>query len=225
MKDSWGITIARAVRAEAGARRGGQWRSGSRRRGRSRPVSMTVLRRPAMPDTWPCKLCLRHGHYGDGSFPGSHDGKRTGSTSAFSALPLKNAPAPAVGLKSSVATSLLGRNTPPRTRRYRTLNRPLWPALSLYHLGQWVSVGCVMSTYRSYCQGQASECKRRAQLASSPEIAAHFQKLGLEWLRLAEKERAKARLRPTPTRLAAEAVQVVTTARSSWRSLLGLQAA
>jgi hypothetical protein len=79
-----------------------------------------------------------------------------------------------------------------------------------------------MSTYRSYCQSQAVECTRRARLAASPEVAAHHRKLGVEWLKLAEKERAKARLRATPSLLTTEAVQVVATTRASWRSILRL---
>ena len=79
-----------------------------------------------------------------------------------------------------------------------------------------------MSTYRSYCQRQAEECARRARLAASPDVSDHHRKLGLEWLKLAEKERAKARLRATPSRLAGEAVQAVTTTRASWRSILRL---
>jgi hypothetical protein len=42
-----------------------------------------------------------------------------------------------------------------------------------------------------YCRDQAAECARRAKLASSPEIAAHHRSLGLRWLRLAEKAKAK----------------------------------
>jgi hypothetical protein len=74
-----------------------------------------------------------------------------------------------------------------------------------------------MSTYRSYCQSQAVECARRARLAASPEVADHHRKLGLKWLKLAEKERTRACLRATTTRLAAEAVQAVATSRASWR--------
>jgi hypothetical protein len=76
-----------------------------------------------------------------------------------------------------------------------------------------------MSTYRSYCQSQAVECSRRARLAASADVADRHRKLELEWLRLAEKKRAKARLRPLPTRLAAEAVPVAANP-ASWLSNL-----
>jgi hypothetical protein len=70
-----------------------------------------------------------------------------------------------------------------------------------------------MSTYRSYCQSQAVECTRRARLAASPEVADYHRKLALEWLKLAEKERAKARLKATQRPLTIEAVQVAATTR------------
>src|SRR5437868_6281478 len=44
-----------------------------------------------------------------------------------------------------------------------------------------------MSSYARYCRDQASECARRARLASSPEIAKNCQALELRWRRLAEK--------------------------------------
>jgi len=50
-----------------------------------------------------------------------------------------------------------------------------------------------MSSYASYCQAQAAECARRARLASSPDVAEDRRNLGLRWLKLAEKARAKAR--------------------------------
>jgi hypothetical protein len=43
-----------------------------------------------------------------------------------------------------------------------------------------------MSCYASYCQDQATECARRARLASSPEVATYWRCLGLRWLRLEE---------------------------------------
>lgn len=42
------------------------------------------------------------------------------------------------------------------------------------------------SFYVTYCQDQASDCARRARLATSPEVAAYCRGLGLRWLRLAE---------------------------------------
>jgi hypothetical protein len=49
-----------------------------------------------------------------------------------------------------------------------------------------------MSSYASYCQGQAAECARRARLASSPEIVAYCRSLELRWLRLAEQAQETA---------------------------------
>jgi hypothetical protein len=46
--------------------------------------------------------------------------------------------------------------------------------------------GWGMLSYASYCQDQASDCARRARLASSPEIVAHCRTLEFRWLRLAE---------------------------------------
>jgi hypothetical protein len=43
-----------------------------------------------------------------------------------------------------------------------------------------------MSSYASYCQDQASDCARRARLASSPEVVAYCRNLEFRWLRLAE---------------------------------------
>ena len=43
-----------------------------------------------------------------------------------------------------------------------------------------------MSSYASYCQDQASDCARRARLASSPEVVAYCRSLEFRWLRLAE---------------------------------------
>jgi hypothetical protein len=79
-----------------------------------------------------------------------------------------------------------------------------------------------MSTYRNYCQNQAVECTRRARLAASPEVADRHRKLGQEWLKLAEKERAKSRLRATPSLITNEAVQEVPATRVSWRRILKL---
>ena len=42
-----------------------------------------------------------------------------------------------------------------------------------------------MSSYASYCQDQATDCARRAKLASSPEIVAYCRSLEFRWLRLA----------------------------------------
>ena len=81
-----------------------------------------------------------------------------------------------------------------------------------------------MSTYRGYCQGQAIECARRTRMASTPAVAEHYRELGKHWLKLAEKERAKARLKGTTVRMVgAEAVQVSpSTSRTPWRGLLEL---
>ncbi len=46
-------------------------------------------------------------------------------------------------------------------------------------------------SYASYCQDQSIDCARRARLASSPEVAAYWRRLGFRWLKLAEQE-------PTP---------------------------
>jgi hypothetical protein len=43
-----------------------------------------------------------------------------------------------------------------------------------------------MSSYATYCQDQATACARRARLASSPEVAMYWRRLGFCWLRLAE---------------------------------------
>ena len=43
-----------------------------------------------------------------------------------------------------------------------------------------------MSSYVSYCQYQATDCARRARLASSPEIEAYCRSLECRRLRLAE---------------------------------------
>jgi hypothetical protein len=46
-----------------------------------------------------------------------------------------------------------------------------------------------MSSYASYCQERATDCARRARLASSPAIAMYWRSLELRWLRLAEQAR------------------------------------
>lgn len=46
-----------------------------------------------------------------------------------------------------------------------------------------------MSSYATYCQDQATDCRRRARLAVSPEIAAYYQGLERRWLSLAEHAR------------------------------------
>lgn len=43
-----------------------------------------------------------------------------------------------------------------------------------------------MSSYATYCQDQGIDCARRARLASSPEVATYWRRLGFRWLRLAE---------------------------------------
>jgi hypothetical protein len=43
-----------------------------------------------------------------------------------------------------------------------------------------------MSSYANYCQDQATDCARRARLASSPEIVAYCRSLEFRWLKLAE---------------------------------------
>ena len=40
-----------------------------------------------------------------------------------------------------------------------------------------------MSNYALYCQIQAAQCARRARLAISPEVIAHFRELGLSQAR------------------------------------------
>jgi hypothetical protein len=52
-----------------------------------------------------------------------------------------------------------------------------------------------MSSYARYCQRQALECARRARMASSPDVAAYQRALGLHWVKLAQKERAKSGLK------------------------------
>ena len=47
-----------------------------------------------------------------------------------------------------------------------------------------------MSSYASYCQDQATDCARRARLASTPEIVAHCRSLEYRWLRLAQQAQA-----------------------------------
>jgi hypothetical protein len=44
-----------------------------------------------------------------------------------------------------------------------------------------------MSSYASYCQDQATDCARRARLASSPEVVAYCRSLEFRWLKLAKK--------------------------------------
>jgi hypothetical protein len=54
-----------------------------------------------------------------------------------------------------------------------------------------------MSSYARYCDRQAAECARRARLASSPDVKAYHQRLGLQWRKLTEKARAaRGFLRP-----------------------------
>jgi hypothetical protein len=43
-----------------------------------------------------------------------------------------------------------------------------------------------MSSYASYCQDQATDCARRARLASSPEVVAYCRSLEFRWLKLAK---------------------------------------
>jgi len=43
-----------------------------------------------------------------------------------------------------------------------------------------------MSSYASYCQDQATDCARRARLASSPEVAAYCRSLEFRWLKLSK---------------------------------------
>jgi hypothetical protein len=43
-----------------------------------------------------------------------------------------------------------------------------------------------MSSYASYCQDQATNCARRARLASSPEVVAYCRSLEFRWLKLAK---------------------------------------
>jgi hypothetical protein len=53
------------------------------------------------------------------------------------------------------------------------------------------SVSAVMSSYAKYCLEQAARCTRRARLASSPEVIAHFLRMEQRWLKIAEKADAK----------------------------------
>jgi hypothetical protein len=56
--------------------------------------------------------------------------------------------------------------------------------------------------YITYCQRQASDCARRARLASSPEIKAYQRRLGSQWIKLAEKARVgESRTRSVPCTL------------------------
>jgi hypothetical protein len=41
-------------------------------------------------------------------------------------------------------------------------------------------------SYATYCQDQGIDCARRASLASSPEVATYWRRLGFRWLRLAD---------------------------------------
>jgi len=59
-----------------------------------------------------------------------------------------------------------------------------------------------MSSYASYCQRQAADRAQRARLASSPDIKAYHRRLGLQWVKLAEKARvARGRNRKVSTTL------------------------
>jgi hypothetical protein len=49
-----------------------------------------------------------------------------------------------------------------------------------------------MSSYVKYCREQAAKCARRATLASSPEVVAHFRNLQQRWLKFAEKADRKS---------------------------------
>src|SRR5262245_2016726 len=53
------------------------------------------------------------------------------------------------------------------------------------------SVSTVMSSYAKYCREQAAKCARRASMASSPEVVAHFRDLEARWLRFADKADGK----------------------------------
>jgi len=48
-----------------------------------------------------------------------------------------------------------------------------------------------MSSYVKYCREQAAKCARRASLASSPEVVAHFRSLEQRWLKFADKADAR----------------------------------
>jgi len=50
-----------------------------------------------------------------------------------------------------------------------------------------------MSSYARYCRDQAAECARRVRLARSPEIVERCRRLGLQWLKLAQKAEAGSR--------------------------------
>lgn len=45
-----------------------------------------------------------------------------------------------------------------------------------------------MSSYARYCQDQVADCARRASLASSPEVATYWRRLGFRWLKLTEQQ-------------------------------------
>jgi hypothetical protein len=62
-----------------------------------------------------------------------------------------------------------------------------------------------MSSYARYCRDQATECARRARLASSREIAANCLKLELRWIKLAERAESKDARRGPWGRMAAAA--------------------
>jgi hypothetical protein len=63
----------------------------------------------------------------------------------------------------------------------RTYSRP-WP----FAFRGRNEKGWGMSSYATYCQGQAADCGRRARLARSPEIAVYCRSLELRWMRLAQ---------------------------------------
>jgi hypothetical protein len=49
-------------------------------------------------------------------------------------------------------------------------------------------------SYATYCHDQGIDCARRASLASSPEVASYWRRLGFRWLRLADQaDRTRAR--------------------------------
>ena len=77
-----------------------------------------------------------------------------------------------------------------------------------------------MSSYGGYCQRQAAECARRVKLARSPEVVTHYRSLGLRWLKLAQKERARRGLKSW---FAARPGDVVRGAEPSGGNTVGFQ--
>jgi hypothetical protein len=102
-------------------------------------------------------------------------------------------------LRASEANRCPGIPLPLRCDCYATVRRDLiarWTSTTPNELAPLSSLCAVkrragsMSSYTSYCQDQATDCARRARLASAPEIVAHCRGLEYRWLRLAQQARA-----------------------------------